>query len=98
MPEKIEKYPHVAPIVKWVGGKRQLLDEIIPLFPNEFNCYYEPFFGGGAVLFRKKPKKAVALVPLLLYKQLSFKESSISKRVLCNNGNTVYVTIQHGSH
>lgn len=49
-------------------------------------------------LGKKKPKKAVALVPLLLYKQLSFKESSISKRVLCNNGNTVYVTIQHGSH
>lgn len=59
MPEKIEKYPRVAPVVKWVGGKRQLLDEIIPLFPSEFNCYYEPFFGGGAVLFRKKPKKAV---------------------------------------
>lgn len=59
MAKKREKYPLVGPVVKWVGGKRQLLDDILPAFPEKFGCYYEPFFGGGAVLFSKKPKKAV---------------------------------------
>jgi len=47
--------------VKWVGGKRSLLDEIISRFPEEFNTYYEPFVGGGAVYFAiaNKIKKAV---------------------------------------
>ena len=39
----------VTPILKWVGGKRQLLDTIVPLIP-EYTTYYEPFVGGGAVL------------------------------------------------
>ena len=41
------KNPFVMPILKWVGGKRQLLDSINPLIP-ECSTYYEPFIGGGA--------------------------------------------------
>jgi len=39
------------PFIKWVGGKRGLLEQILPLFPKKFNNYYEPFIGGGAVFF-----------------------------------------------
>ena len=39
------------PFVKWVGGKRGLLEQILPLFPEKFNNYFEPFVGGGAVFF-----------------------------------------------
>ncbi len=39
------------PFIKWVGGKRGLLEQILPLFPKEFNNYYEPFIGGGAAFF-----------------------------------------------
>ena len=39
------------PFVKWVGGKRGLLEQILPLFPKDFNNYFEPFVGGGAVFF-----------------------------------------------
>jgi len=49
----------IMPIVKWVGGKRQLLDEIEKRLPTKFNIYHEPFFGGGALLFYLQPKKAV---------------------------------------
>ena len=49
----------VAPVVKWVGGKRQLLSEIEPLFPKKYTTYCEPFVGGGAVLFSKQPRHAV---------------------------------------
>ena len=39
------------PFIKWVGGKRGLLKQILPLLPKKFNNYYEPFIGGGAVFF-----------------------------------------------
>ena len=47
------------PFVKWAGGKRQILDELKKHVPNEYNTYYEPFIGGGALLFELSPKKAV---------------------------------------
>lgn len=49
----------VAPVLKWAGGKRQLLCEIRKYIPKNFTIYYEPFIGGGAVLFDIQPKKAV---------------------------------------
>jgi DNA adenine methylase len=39
------------PFIKWVGGKRGLLEQLLPLFPKNFNNYHEPFVGGGAVFF-----------------------------------------------
>jgi DNA adenine methylase len=47
-----------APILKWVGGKRQLLDTLISLLPKQIAAYCEPFVGGGAMLFRLQPKIA----------------------------------------
>lgn len=49
----------VMPFLKWVGGKRQLMSDIEPLIPSKISTYYEPFIGGGAVLFNQQPKKAV---------------------------------------
>lgn len=49
----------VTPIVKWVGGKRQLLDELNPLMPKRFTTYCEPFIGGGALFFSNQPKRAI---------------------------------------
>ena len=47
------------PFVKWAGGKRQILDKLMKLIPDEFETYYEPFIGGGALLFELAPKSAV---------------------------------------
>lgn len=48
-----------APFVKWAGGKRQLLPQIRERLPKQFNNYYEPFVGGGAVIFDLLPENAV---------------------------------------
>ena len=50
---------NLSPFLKWAGGKRQLLDKIIDRMPKSFNNYYEPFIGGGALLFELQPAKAV---------------------------------------
>lgn len=51
--------PTIVPFVKWVGGKRQLMDELVKRVPKEYGTYFEPFVGGGALLFELQPKKAV---------------------------------------
>lgn len=51
----------VAPFLKWVGGKRQLLPKIIEHLPENLRelKYYEPFIGGGAVFLHLQPNNAV---------------------------------------
>jgi DNA adenine methylase len=46
------------PFLKWVGGKRQLLGELLPRLPSKFNRYFEPFVGGGALFFAAQPARA----------------------------------------
>ena len=49
----------VAPFVKWAGGKRQLIPQIRERMPEKHNDYYEPFVGGGAVIFDLLPANAL---------------------------------------
>ena len=51
--------PIVAPFVKWAGGKRQLLPQIRERMPQHYNRYFQPFVGGGAVLFDLQPEHAL---------------------------------------
>jgi DNA adenine methylase len=41
----------VRPLLKWAGGKRQLLPQLRRFYPAQFSRYIEPFFGSGAVFF-----------------------------------------------
>ena len=56
----------VKPFVKWVGGKRQLLRDIIPLIPEDYTRYIEPFAGGGAVFFSLSSQIQKAGIPAWL--------------------------------
>ena len=46
------------PFLKWVGGKRQIIPQIKKYMPENYNRYFEPFVGGGALFFDLEPKKA----------------------------------------
>ena len=47
------------PFVKWAGGKRQIIGDLLLRVPREFGTYFEPFLGGGALLFELTPERAV---------------------------------------
>ena len=46
------------PIVKWAGGKTRLLNELVSRLPTQFERYFEPFFGGGALFYALQPGRA----------------------------------------
>ena len=55
-----EELPHIIrPILKWAGGKSQLLRELLPKIPKKYGRYIEPFFGGGALFFAIQPSRAI---------------------------------------
>lgn len=54
--EKLRKETY--PIVKWVGGKRQLMFDLLKNMPEDCNRYFEPFIGGGALFFELQPDNA----------------------------------------
>jgi len=49
----------MKPLIKWAGGKSREIKHIEQLIPKKFDLYVEPFFGGGAIFFSLKPKKAI---------------------------------------
>lgn len=56
---KETSYPDARPLLKWAGGKTQLLGELLPKVPAKYGRYIEPFFGGGALFFALKPDTGI---------------------------------------
>ena len=56
---KKEKQIQAKPIMKWAGGKTQMLGDIMPKIPQKYGKYIEPFIGGGAVLFALQPENVI---------------------------------------
>ena len=55
----IERKINISPFLKWPGGKRAILEHLLPLTPSNFNSYFEPFLGGGALFFALQPGRGV---------------------------------------
>ena len=47
------------PVIKWSGSKRSQAAKIKSYFPETFNYYYEPFIGGGSMLYAINPSKSI---------------------------------------
>lgn len=81
------------PILKWVGGKRQMSSLIVKIIKDEFlfnnkeNRYFEPFFGGGAVFFDLNPKTA-------LLNDLNEEIINLMMEIKCNHDNLIKKFIQ----
>ena len=71
------------PVLKWAGGKSQLLTELNTRLPKSYNKYIEPFIGGGALFFNLKPDQAIIadLNPELvnLYKSIASSPEDVLK-------------------
>ena len=67
--------PAARPVLKWAGGKQQLLPQLLSRVPETYGRYIEPFFGGGALFFALAPKNAVIADSnaeiISLYRQLA---------------------------
>ena len=50
---------NLQPVLKWVGGKRQIIQQIMEHIPDNFGRYFEPFLGGGSVFLSIEPQSAV---------------------------------------
>lgn len=66
----------LRPFIKWAGGKTQLLPTLTALMPKSYNRYFEPFLGGGAMLFHLHPEHAYAsdINPVLVQTYIDIKE------------------------
>jgi DNA adenine methylase len=94
----------IKPFIKWSGSKRSQAREIISYFPKEFDVYFEPFLGSGAVLGHLKPKKAVGAdinKPLIsLWKELQNNPKKIADdyrkkwNALQKNGHTYFYKVR----
>lgn len=49
----------MKPLIKYRGGKSKEISSFIKYIPEQFDTYFEPFFGGGAVFFYLEPRKAI---------------------------------------
>jgi len=49
----------IKPVIKWSGSKRSQSDIIVGFMPKDYNTYYEPFIGGGSILYAANPQKAI---------------------------------------
>ncbi|WP_302681852.1 Dam family site-specific DNA-(adenine-N6)-methyltransferase [uncultured Ruminococcus sp.] len=49
----------IKPVIKWSGSKRSQSSKIKSFFPTSFGTYFEPFIGGGSMLYAVSPEKSI---------------------------------------
>ena len=86
-----KSFSHVIakPILKWAGGKTQMLSELLPKVPSSYGRYIEPVFGGGALFFGLQPEKAMMADSnpelINMYRQVAEHVDKVISYLECNN-------------
>lgn len=81
------KQSKAKPFVKWVGGKKGIINELLKYIPNKINNYYEPFVGGGALFFEiyNKAKKCflsdLNIDLIITYKVIQTRKEELIKKL-----------------
>lgn len=83
------------PLLKWAGGKTQLLPNLLARMPKTFKKYIEPFFGGGALFFALQPDNGVIADSnpelINLYRSVAGSVESIIERLRsCDNNEAAF--------
>lgn len=77
------------PLLKWAGGKTQLLDELMPIMPKKYGRYIEPFCGGGALFFAIRPHDGLIADSnpeiVNLYRTVASDVEGIIEQLLCHH-------------
>ena len=72
------------PVIKWSGSKRTQAHEIIKYLPTNFDTYYEPFIGGGSMLYAINPDRGVCgdvCIPLInLWKSIQSSPKELAEQ------------------
>ena len=92
----------VRPLLKWLGGKTQIIDKIISKFPKKINNYYEPFIGGGSILINLLQQKDIIIKGNIYVYDLNSLKHALNKIQEGYKVNMLYVetfvhTIQNNS-
>ncbi len=107
MPEKpYPLKPEARPILKWAGGKRQIMKCLISNVPGRFGLYYEPFVGGGALmtslynlgLLKRRVVSDINQDLVGLYKIVKRKPAELAEEVLSlkfRNNRSDYYTVRN---
>lgn len=95
---------NIKPVIKWTGSKRLQACEILKNIPDNYNRYYEPFIGGGSILYAISPQMAVCgdiCKPLIsLWNMIKFEPDKLAKAYryrwlkLQKDGSQVYYDIR----
>jgi len=75
----------INPVLKWAGGKRQIIEQISQRFPTNYGKYFEPFVGGGAVFMHLQPEKTylndVSTELMRVYKAVKCQPSELMEKL-----------------
>ncbi len=91
------------PLVKWAGGKRQIMDKLLEHKPKKFKTYFEPFVGGGALLLELEPihasindsnKELICIYRCLRSKRLFKKMYGLCKEHEVNHSEEYYYKVR----
>jgi DNA adenine methylase len=80
----VHPVPTVKPFLKWVGGKTQIIDEVLSQFPRALQNYYEPFLGGGSVLIALLTEPSITVKGTIYASDLNSNLIGLYKNIQAN--------------